>query len=164
MIGRLPRDATAADFPAVAALNLESEHFVSPMSLARLEKLHAWAAYHRVMEIDGSVAAFLLGFREGAAYDSPNYRWFAARYVRLFYIDRVIVRAADRRRGLAAALYADAFTFARAHGVDTVTCEFDVDPPNPVSEKFHRRFGFGQVGVNTYNNKHVAMQALRLDG
>jgi predicted GNAT superfamily acetyltransferase len=146
----------------VAALNLASERFVSPMSRARLEQLHAWAAYHRVMEIDGRVAAFLLGFREGAAYDSPNYRWFAQRYERFFYIDRVIVDEAQRGRGFAAALYEDVFAFARGRGVDTVTCEFDVDPPNPASEKFHRRLGFGEVGMNSYNGKHVAMQALRL--
>ena len=157
------RDAVPRDFPDVVKLNLESERFVSPMNLARLEQLNAWAAYHRVMETDGGVAAFLLGFREGAAYDSPNYRWFAQRYERFFYIDRVIVSEAQRGRGFAAALYEDAFAFAREHGVDTVTCEFDVDPPNPVSRKFHARFGFREVGMNSYNNKHVAMQALRLD-
>jgi predicted GNAT superfamily acetyltransferase len=157
------RDAVAADFESVVKLNLESERFVSPMNAARLEKLHAWAAYHRVMQTDGGVAAFLLGFREGAAYDSPNYRWFAQRYERFFYIDRVIVGDPHRGRGLAAMLYDDAFAFAAHSGVGTIACEFDVDPPNPVSEKFHRQFGFAQVGVNAYNNKQVAMQALCLD-
>jgi predicted GNAT superfamily acetyltransferase len=158
----LLRDAVAEDFQRVLELNLESERFVSPMNAARLGKLHAWAAYHRVMDTDGVVAAFLLGFREGAGYDSPNYRWFAQRYERFFYIDRVIVSEAQRGRGYAAALYEDAFAFARANGVDTVTCEFDVDPPNPVSRRFHEAFGFREVGMNAYNGKHVAMQALLL--
>ena len=157
------RDAARPDFDRVVKLNLESERFVSPMNLARLEKLHAWASYHRVIEAQDGVAAFLLGFREGAQYDSPNYRWFAQRYPRFFYIDRVIVSEARRGRGLAAMLYDDAFSFASRHGLDTVTCEFDVDPPNPVSRKFHEQFGFREVGMNSYNNKHVAMQALRLD-
>jgi predicted GNAT superfamily acetyltransferase len=157
------RDAAHVDFPAIVALNLESERFVSPMSAQRLEQLHAWAAYHRVMDIDGRVAAFLLGVREGSGYDSPNYRWFAQRYERFFYIDRVIVTEANRGRGYASALYEDAFSCARTKGVSMVTCEFDVDPPNPVSRKFHEALGFRQVGMNSYNNKQVAMQALSLD-
>ena len=161
--GHVLRDAVAQDFDAVAKLNLESERFVSPMDRARLEKLHAWASYHRVVETRGEVAAFLLGFREGAQYDSPNYRWFARRYPKFFYIDRVVVSEAQRGKGFAAALYEDAFASAREHGVDTVTCEFDVDPPNPASRRFHARRGFREVGMNSYNGKHVAMQALRLD-
>jgi uncharacterized protein len=157
------RDATRADFPAIVALNLESERFVSPMNEQRLERLHAWAAYHRVMDLDGGVAAFLLGLREGAGYDSPNYRWFAQRYERFFYIDRVIVSEGQRGHGYATALYEDAFAFARSRGVDAVTCEFDVDPPNAVSRRFHEAFGFREVGSNSYNGKHVAMQALSLD-
>src|SRR5687768_6525043 len=61
---RTLRDATGADFPAIVALNLQSEHFVSPMGAQRLQQLHAWAAYHRVVETQGSVVAFLLGLRE----------------------------------------------------------------------------------------------------
>jgi predicted GNAT superfamily acetyltransferase len=43
-------------------------------------------------------------------------------------------------------LYRDMFEFAAASAVDLVTCEFDVVPPNPVSERFHARFGFHEVG------------------
>lgn len=152
------RDARAADFPAIVALNAESEHFVSPMDAARLEHLHAQAAYHRVIETGREVAAFLLAFREGAAYDSPNYRWFSARYARFLYIDRLIVSADHRRKGFGAALYDDVFAFARERGVDTVTCEFDIEPPNETSRRFHARFGFREVGTHWYNNKRVSLQ------
>jgi hypothetical protein len=60
-------------------------------------------------------------------------------------------------------MYDDAIEFARRQGVEIVTCEFDVDPPNEASRRFHERFGFREVGRNSYNNKHVAMQELRLD-
>ena len=153
------RDARPADFPAIAALNEESERFVSPMSEARLAQLHTWAAYHRVMELSGQVAAFLIAFRDGARYDSPNYRWFSERYASFVYIDRVIVEPAQRGQGFASALYRDVFAFARQHGVDIVTCEFDVEPPNEVSRRFHRRFGFHEVGTHSYNAKRVSMQA-----
>jgi uncharacterized protein len=153
------RDARPADFAAIASLNKESERFVSPMNEARLAQLHAWASYHRVIELAGEVAAFLIAFREGAGYDSPNYRWFSERYPSFVYIDRVIVDAAHRSRGLASALYADVFAFARQQGAATVTCEFDVEPPNEVSRRFHQRFGFHEVGTHSYNAKRVSMQA-----
>jgi len=153
------RDARPADFAVIAALNKASERFVSPMSEARLAQLHGWAAYHRVIEAAGEVAAFLIAFREGARYDSPNYRWFSERYASFVYIDRVIVDAAQRGKGLATALYQDVFTFARQQGVASVTCEFDVEPPNEVSRRFHVRFGFHEVGRHAYNRKRVSMQA-----
>lgn len=153
------RNARPADFPAIASLNKESERFVSPMSEARLTQLHAWAAYHRVIELSGEVAAFLIAFREGAGYDSPNYRWFSERYGSFVYIDRVIVQPAQRGKGFATTLYKDVFAFAKQAGVGTITCEFDVEPPNEISRRFHQRFGFHEVGTHSYNAKRVSMQA-----
>jgi predicted GNAT superfamily acetyltransferase len=69
------------------------------MDAEHLAHLHGQAAYHRVTEVGPSVAAVLLAFREGADYDSPNYRWFAKRYDSFLYIDRVVVSASHRRRG-----------------------------------------------------------------
>lgn len=153
------RDATTADFDAIVRLNLESEHFLSRMDLARLRVLREQAAYLRVVD-DGDIAAFLLAFAPGSAYDSENYRWFAARYTRFIYVDRVVVAQAHRGRGLGARLYEDVFAFAREHGLERVVCEFDVDPPNPVSAKFHARFGFREVGSRqvSYADKRVSMQ------
>jgi predicted GNAT superfamily acetyltransferase len=155
----LIRGARPADFPSIAALNAGSESFLSPMSEARVERLHGWAAYHRVIERDEGVAAFLLAFREGAAYDSPNYRWFSERYASFVYIDRVVVAPPHRGQGLATFLYLDVFAFARKSRVAIVTCEFDVDPPNEVSRRFHDKLGFEEVGSHSYNNKRVSMQA-----
>ncbi len=140
------RDPVAADFDAILALNAESVHFLSPLDAARLRALHEMAAYHRVIEIRGVVAAFLLALREGAAYDSPNYRWFAAHYAEFLYIDRVVVAGAQQGHGLGARLYDDLFAFARAQRIVCVACEFDLDPPNPASARFHARQGFREVG------------------
>ena len=161
------RDATRADFAAVLRLNTASERFLSALTPQRLAQLHAQSCYHRVIEADGAVQAFLLGFREGSGYDSPNYRWFAGRYARFFYIDRVVVDEAAQGRGLGRRLYDDVFAFAAAHGLERVTCEFDVEPPNPVSERFHRQFGFQEVGrqaVAYGGGKSVALQARELTG
>ena len=154
------RAAAPDDFPAILALNAESVRFLSPLDAARLARLHAQAAYHRVVEVDGVVAAFLLAFREDAGYDSPNYVWFERQYPQFLYIDRVVVAAAAQGRGLGARLYDDIIAFAASRGVTPLTCEFDLDPPNPASERFHGRYGFREVGRQRLaNGKQVSLQA-----
>lgn len=154
------RDAQPRDFAAIVQLNLESEHFLSRMDAARLEQLAGQCAYLRVADCDGDVAAFVLAFAPGSAYDSENYRWFSERYRSFLYIDRIAVAAQQRGRGLGARLYDDLFAFARAGGYERVVAEFDVDPPNPVSAQLHARFGFREVGARSvsYADKRVAMQ------
>jgi predicted GNAT superfamily acetyltransferase len=158
------RDATESDLEQVLRLNLESERFLSPLDRVRLQHLHRQAAYHRLAIIDGAVAAFLLVLREGADYDSPNYQWFAGRYPAFLYIDRVVVDARWQGRQLGAALYRDLFEFARTSGVSSVTCEFDVIPPNPASSAFHARFGFHEVGEQwiAQGRKKVSLQEARV--
>lgn len=158
------RDATAADFSEVVRINLELEHFLSAMTLERLTALHEELAVHRVACIDGKVQAFLMAFREGANYDSPNYRWFAQRYSRFLYIDRIVVSPPAHGHGLGTLLYEDLFALARQNAVHRVTCEFDIDPPNPVSARFHGKFGFSEVGRQQYGQagKTVALQEMLL--
>ena len=158
------RDAAAADHEAILALNLESEDLVSPMDAARLVQLDGQAAYHRVVDIDGEVAAFLLAFREGADYDSPNYLWFGERYPRFLYIDRIVVSASQQGQQLGRALYDDLFAFARADGIDNITCEFYVVPFNEGSSRFHAKFGFREVGQQwvAMGSKQVSLQLATL--
>jgi predicted GNAT superfamily acetyltransferase len=158
------RAATPADFPAILALNAQSVHFLSPLDAARLQHLHAQAAYHRLVEIDGTVAAFLLALREGADYDSPNYLWFAERYRRFLYVDRVVVAALQQGQRFGARLYDDIIAFAAAHGFAHLTCEFDLEPPNPASARFHARYGFREVGRQWLGGgkKQVSLQVREL--
>lgn len=142
----LIRDATAADHAAILTLNHRYVDVLSPLDAARLVRLDARAAYHRVVEHGGRVAAFLLAFREGVDYDSPNYLWFAQRYPHFLYVDRVVVDGNVQGRGLGALLYRDLFVFAAVHGVDTIACEYYSKPPNAASAAFHARFGFREVG------------------
>jgi len=153
------RDATARDRDAILALNLESEALMSPMDAARLAELEAMAAYLRVSEDERGVAAFLLAFREGAAYDSPNYRWFSDRYPRFLYVDRIAVAGDRQGRGLGPAMYADLFAFAIQHEVPRVVCEYYSLPLNLPSQRFHERAGFRQVGSQWLaNGKQVSFQ------
>ncbi len=154
------RDACAADFARILALNEASVHFLSPLDRPKLERLHGAAAYHRVVDCGGTVAAFLLAFREDAPYDSPNFVWFQSRYPKFLYVDRIVVSAAARGAGFGILLYDDLLRFARAAQIEIVTCEFDIDPPNPASAKFHERFGFREVGRQRIGDgkKEVSLQ------
>jgi predicted GNAT superfamily acetyltransferase len=153
------RDARPADTDAILALNLESEALMSPMDAARLAELSAMAAYLRVVEDERGVAAFLLAFREGTAYDSVNYRWFDERYPRFLYVDRIAVAGDRQGRGLGPMLYADLFDFARAHDVPRVVCEYYSVPLNERSRRFHQRAGFVEVGSQWLpSGKQVSFQ------
>ena len=158
------RDASPADFLQVLALNAESERFLSPLTASRLAALHAEAAYHSVVQSGSQVEAFILAFREGCEYDSPNYLWFAERFDRFLYIDRVVVSVQQQGNGLGRLLYSDLFAFARRSGAARVTCEFDIDPPNEASRQLHLRFGFREVGTQRVasGKKLVSLQAVAL--
>jgi hypothetical protein len=139
--------ADARHFPAILALNAESVRFLSPLDAGRLAALHAEAARHVVATADGEVLAFLLAFGPGARYDSPNYRWFQARYADFLYVDRIVVATRAQGRGLGRMLYDDLFDAARRSDCARVACEVDSDPPNPASDRFHEVFGFREVGT-----------------
>lgn len=154
------RDATPRDDAAILRLNLQSESFLSPLDAGALRHLAQQAAYLRVVDVGGNVAAFLLAFGPGADYASENYRWFAGHYAQFLYIDRVVVAGEHQGEGLGRAMYEDLFAFAREHAYPRVVCEFDVQPPNPVSEAFHARFGFREVGSQWVRGglKRVSLQ------
>jgi uncharacterized protein len=158
------RDSTEEDCATLLRLNLESEHFLSPLSLPQLQALRAQAWYCRVIGVEGAVKGFLLALREGADYGSVNFQWFANRYSEFLYIDRVVIDAAARGRRLALHLYEDLFARARADGFKRITCEFDTDPPNEASRRFHQRFGFREVGSQQVANgkKTVSLQEVLL--
>jgi uncharacterized protein len=145
------RDATEDDFERIFELNAAVVRETSAMDLARLQHLHALAFHHRVAVVDGEVAGFLLAMRNGAAYANDNFDWFAARYPRFAYVDRIVVDAAAAGTGLGRRLYDDLFDHARRLDIGVVACEYNLEPPNPASKAFHDRFGFREVG-----RQHVA--------
>lgn len=154
------RDATARDGEAILGLNAESEAFLSPLDAGALQKLAAQAAYLRVAESGDEVAAFLLALAPGADYASENYRWFSGRYARFLYVDRIVVSRRHQGEGLGNTMYEDLFAFARTNDWHRVVCEFDVEPPNPVSAAFHARFGFHEIGTQWVRGgkKRVSLQ------
>lgn len=133
------------------------------MDRVRLQYLHNLSAYHKVIELDGQVAGFLLAFREGAEYDSNNYNWFNRRYQKFLYVDRIVIAEQAHGRGLGQHFYQDLISVARQQSIPMISCEYYTRPANPVSARFHQAWGFEQVAsVSLPGDKEVSMQVLKL--
>ena len=158
------RDITDSDFEAVIALNDAEVQQTSAMDATRLRSLVDMAAYRKVMVVDGQVAAFLIALRDGAPYENDNYAWFASRFPQFLYVDRIVVGTRFAGRRIGSRLYDGLFAFARDSGVRAVTCEYNIDPPNPASRAFHDRFGFRELGTQWVASgaKQVSLQAAEI--
>ncbi len=158
-------DMTAGSQLADALLALNNAHatelsWLAPERLTHLVR-QAFCA-RRVGQID----AFLLAFDQDADYDSPNFLWFRGRYPRFVYVDRIVVAARSRGRGLARLLYRDLFAEAAREGHVRVVCEVNSQPPNPASDAFHAGLGFVEVGAAAIDGgaKTVRYLLRSLDG
>jgi predicted GNAT superfamily acetyltransferase len=139
------------------AVNNASARETSPLTDERFDHLINLA---RVATYIGPDAALLLAFEQSAGYDGGHFLWFRNRYDRFLYIDRVVVAQGYRRLGLGRALYADLFRRARELGHTTITCEVNLRPPNPTSDKFHAAHGFAEVGQATFDDGEKTVRYL----
>jgi uncharacterized protein len=97
----------------------------------------------------------------GSTYWSRNFAWFAQRFDRFLYVDRIVV--AERRwgEGLGRAFYGSVVAGARQAGIPLVCAEVNLRPPNERSLRFHRAQGFEAVGEHVdAEGKSLAMLAL----
>ena len=155
------RDLTPEDYARIVEINEVEVQQTSAMNLARLAQLVGLSSYHKVALVDGRVAAFLLAMRENADYQNENYSWFATRFQQFVYVDRIVVASEFSGLKIGSLLYADLFDDTRALGIKTVTCEYNIQPPNPASKNFHDKFGFKELATQWVANgaKEVTLQA-----
>ena len=147
------------DFAAIELLNHSVVDLTSPMDAERIQQLHAMSSYHRVIVQDSQVVAFLLVLGPDCDYDSMNYQWFDQRYDEFSYIDRIVVRDGFRAQGLGTILYEDLFAWAINQKIRNIVCEYNVEPLNEASQKFHSALGFQEVSLETVGQaKRVSMQ------
>jgi uncharacterized protein len=158
-------DGLAAEPELLAALiDLNNQH-AAELSWADEDRFRCLVANAFRAQRVGRADALLIAFDQDAAYDSPNFQWFRARFDRFVYVDRVVTSAPARNRGLAKMLYEALITSARQEGHHRLVCEINSDPPNPASETFHRKLGFFPVGSAVLSNgKTVTYQEMRIAG
>jgi uncharacterized protein len=158
------RDAVGSDFKGIVKLNEAEVRHTSLMDLDRLQFLARISAYFKVAIVENELAAFLIALREDTAYENDNYTWFSSRFAKFLYIDRIVVGATFSGHKIGSKLYTDIFDFARSHSVKTIACEYNIDPPNPVSQAFHDKFGFRELSTQwvASGTKKVSLQTAEI--
>ena len=154
------RHLTIADAQELQPLNDAAAPAVPVTAAADLARLVGLTALALGVERDGHLVGFVLAVPPGAAYDSENYRYFESRDVDHLYVDRIVIAEAERGRGLGAVLYDVVVEAAREQGRTEVTCEVNLDPPNPGSMAFHRRLGFRELGSQPTKGGSVTVALL----
>lgn len=147
------RDLQTADIPAIVELNNDAYPAVPIMTAEEIAELLVAADYAWAASEDGNdnILGIIIGMHTGTPYAGESYRWLEERAARngtdFLYVDRIIVADGTRGKGIGRALYDAVFELAKAEGRAEVTCEVNIEPPNPESLAFHARLGFEQVGV-----------------
>ena len=120
--------------------------------MSDMEYLHRQAVYFRTAQPGSQTAGFLIA--------SLNFQWFKKRYKNFIYIDRIVVAPDSRRKGIAFSLYQDLEHFAAQRNIPIMTCEYNLQPKNEISRKFHQTYGFKEVGTQKTENgkKTVSLQ------
>lgn len=148
------------DIDELVELNNRAYPAVPIVDAEQLRSLIERSSWGVVAESAGTLAGFVLCFSPGADYDSENYRFFESHFDSHFYIDRIVVAEAFRGRGVGGTLYERVFEQALGQGASQVTCEVNLDPPNPGSIAFHQRMGFVGVGTQATKGGSVVVQLM----
>jgi predicted GNAT superfamily acetyltransferase len=150
------RPIEPADHPWVLEVNERHVDLLSPLDDDRLSYLLARTDRGDLIEVDGVRAGFVLTFAPEAGYDGANYAWFTERFGGdFYYLDRVVVDDAFRRRGLAGAVYDEMERAATPY--QRMVLEVNSEPPNEPSLAFHARRGYTAVGTRGEPGHRVAM-------
>jgi len=139
-------DACHSDADFILDLNQRFTPAVSDLSNDMMTYFLEISDYFKVLKVDGLSIGFLIALIPGKDYWSENYRWFNKRYELFMYIDRVVIAKEYQKRGYGKLFYDDLCNHSRENS-EYITCEVNTRPLNQQSIKFHKKYGFYEVGV-----------------
>lgn len=145
------RDAEESDFFDVYQLNKGEIPKVNLIDLDEIAWFKENARCFWVVEIDDQIIAMLVVLKPGLHYESENYRYFTEHFDDFLYVDRIIVDRNNREIGIGRALYSKLLEIEDEAPV--ITCEVNLEPPNPGSIEFHKKLGFKQVDQQKTSNE-----------
>ena len=99
---------------------------------------------------------FVLCLSPKTTYSSLNYAWFNKKYEDFIYVDRIAVSPVQRDEGIGSKLYEEVIFYSQENNTP-IAAEVNLNPPNPGSMRFHKRFGFEEVGILHHKEKSVTM-------
>jgi len=160
-VGKIRAVDPLADLDTIIEINNGGYPAVPLATPEDMSALLGFASLAVVVENDDSeVVGFLIAMDPGLHYASENYVYFESRFDNHLYIDRVVLSEKARGLGLGSELYQAVFDKATADGRDRVTCEVNLEPPNPGSLRFHRRWGFEDLDTQPTKGGQVVVQLL----
>ena len=130
------------DLESILELNESVLPHVNSIPISDFEEFIHISSFFIVVEINEQVAAFLIVLGPGQSYDSENYSYFSNNYDSFDYVDRIVVGDNFQGKGIGKALYNYLMESSKE---DRITCEVNLDPPNPKSILFHKKMGFKEV-------------------
>ena len=139
------RSAAPADYEAIHAINEGAAPAVSNITMDELRDLAEMCCDCSVVTLNGQIAGFMMALQQAQPYKSINYQWFAERYQKFVYVDRIAVLPSFKGLGVGRALYSNIQKLARKVA-PVLTCEVNVIPRNDASLVFHAKLGFVEVG------------------
>ena len=97
-------------------------------------------------------------------YKSLNYSWFSKRFNNFAYIDRIAVKEEYNRQGIGTLLYSD-LEQSLPKDIKIIACEYNIKPLNKVSQNFHQKMEYKNVGTQfTENNtKEVSLMIKKIN-
>ena len=138
--------STEFDLPHILELNKAEIPAVNLLNEPEIRNLFSQAEYFHSLWLNREVIGFLIALGPGAIYNSPNYRWFESRYNQFLYIDRIVIDPIHQGLGCGRMFYDHLREFS-GRQFPKITCEVNLRPKNEGSLRFHRRYGFGEVGT-----------------
>lgn len=132
-------------FGSLLKLNENEVPNVNSIEMNSLDWFKKESFYFKMAMCDDLCLGFLIALGPNTRYQSQNYKWLQKHYKDFVYIDRIIVRKAAQRQGIASTLYQD--LKKQAHGfASCLTCEVNLIPQNIPSMVFHKNLGFKIIG------------------
>ncbi|MEO7348492.1 MAG: GNAT family N-acetyltransferase [Terrimesophilobacter sp.] len=153
------RELSDSDVPTMLALNNSAVPAVPESTEDELMALLRMSSFGFAAVSGDELLGFVLGFEPGVDYASPNYRYFETRGTDYLYVDRIVVAEEARGMRVGQTLYQRVVELAVDHGRDEVTCEVNIEPPNPGSLAFHTRMGFSEIAQQDVGYARVALLA-----
>lgn len=155
------RKALKSDLSKVLEINQACLPHVSSVEYQDMERFLEQASPFLVVEVSKKIAGFIIVLQKGLDYKSLNYHFFCNNYTDFDYVDRIAIAEEYRGKKLGTALYQYLF---ETSDKKIITCEVNLNPPNPKSMDFHEALGFSQVAEQKTEagKKSVAMMVKRL--
>ena len=119
--------------------------------------------YFKLVKYDNQFIGFMVGLLPNRPYNSVNYKWFEKKYESFIYIDRIVISSDYQNQGFGGSFYDDLKNDFK-DDYDFMTCEVNIIPRNDISMKFHKKYGFEEVGHQSTENgkKLVSLQLLSI--